>query len=76
MWRPAFASTMLTSGAGEDAAATQMAAASLRFIRRDDMEAEGYAAYLDQVEVRAKGGGSALGIARALTWDSSPALGV
>ena len=24
--------------------------ASLRFIRRDDMEAEGYGAYLDQVE--------------------------
>jgi uncharacterized protein GlcG (DUF336 family) len=23
---------------------------ALRFIRRDDMEAEGYAAYLDQVE--------------------------
>jgi peptide-methionine (R)-S-oxide reductase len=26
--------------------------ASLRFIRRDDMEAEGYGAYLDQVEQR------------------------
>jgi peptide-methionine (R)-S-oxide reductase len=26
--------------------------ASLRFIHRDDMEAEGYGAYLDQVEDR------------------------